>query len=299
MELVTITTENKNRFLPYPGADAGENIGRDGYHALALQVADDEPGAVLIWRVEEPIDDTAESKKAILTYFYAKSEELGLKLLHACRQSCKNEGVSTIEFEFEEEGKETELAALERFGCALNKTKSSTLSLTVADFMELPLSANASLPDQITSIGALTLNQMRRGIANCQYRNRLGILPDLATLPLSRFEPQLSSCVVIDGSVCGFLLVHKNPSGTLETELLTASEPAGKQDMIGMIRYTIRELVANYPADTRVIIHRCNDVSRALAGKIFPNQTGIPVVSGQITISEQGSKDIEQDEWNR
>ncbi|MDD6037310.1 MAG: hypothetical protein PUD20_00705 [bacterium] len=284
MELVTITSENKNRFLPYPDSDAAENIGRDGFQALALQTADNVLGAVLIWRLEASSDDTGASKKAVLTYFYAKNSDLGLMLLHACRQSCKSEGVSAIEFEFEEEGRESELAALELLGCTLNQTKSSTLSLTVADFMELPLSANASLPDQITSIGALTLNQMRKGIANCQYRNRLGILPDLASLPLSRFEPQLSSCVVIDGCVCGFLLVHKTPSGILEAELITVSEPAGKQDMICMIRYTIRQLVTNYPADTGVLIHRCNDVSRALAGRIFPDQTGIPVISGQITI---------------
>ena len=109
----------------------------------------------------------------------------------------------------------------------------------------LPLSEKAQLPEHVTSIGTLTLNQMRRGIDNCIYRRHTGILPDLAVLPVNWFEPELSFCVLIDGRVCGLLLVHKQVTDTLEAELFYASEPAGKQDMIGMIKYTIRHLVEN------------------------------------------------------
>lgn len=41
MKFVTITKENRNKYLSYLDADAVEHIGRDCYHAMALQMKKD------------------------------------------------------------------------------------------------------------------------------------------------------------------------------------------------------------------------------------------------------------------
>ena len=288
MKFVTITMENRDKYLPYLDADVVEHIGRDCYYAVAVQMTNDQPDAVLVWRTENRTDGTDESKTAHLVSYYARNNNCGLPLLVTCGRSCENDGVASISFQFEEGIHDAELELFEMLGYTLQRSvESSDLTLTVADFLALPLSEKAQNPDHVTSIGMLTLNQMRKGIDNCIYRKRTGMLPDLAVLPVSWFEPDLSSCVLIDGRVCGFLLVHRQSSGTLETELFYASEPAGKQDMIGMIKYTIRQLVVNYPADTKVVIHRCNDAARALTGKIFPEKRGVSVISGKKMIGEK------------
>lgn len=293
MKIVTITKENRNKYLPYLDADAVEHIGRDCYHAMALQMKNDQPEAVLVWRTEVQADGTDESKTAHLVSYYARNNDFGLPLLVTCGQNCERDEVTSISFEFDGKTQGIDEALFDMLGYTLqHSAESSDLTLTVADFLALPLSQKAQLPENVTSIGALTLNQMRRGIDNCIYRRRTGILPDLAILPVNWFEPELSSCVLIDGRVCGLLLVHKQVSDTLEAELFYASEPAGKQDMIGMIKYTIRYLVANYPADTKVVIHRCNDAARVLTDKLFPGKKGVPVISGEKVIGEKNEQSM-------
>ncbi len=291
MKFVTITKENQNKYLPFLDADVVEHIGRDCYHAMALQMTNNQPDAVLMWKIEHRTDETGEIKTAHLVSYYARNNNFGLPLLVTCGQSCESDGVASISFEFEEGTHAAEMELFDMLGYTLqHSVESSDLILTVADFLALPLPEKAQNPGNITSIGMLTLNQMRKGIDNCIYWKRAGILPDLPVLPVSWFEPELSSCVLIKGMVCGFLLVHKQPSGTLETEVFYASEPAGKQDMIRMIKYTIRQLVAHYPADTKVVIHRCNDATRALTDKIFPEKKGVSVIRGKKMIGVKKSR---------
>ena len=77
------------------------------------------------------------------------------------------------------------------------------------------------------------------------------------------------------------MLVHKQPSERLDVELLFASEPANKQDMIGMIRYSVQKVIENHSRDTQILIRRCNDATRALTDRIFPGKKGAPAIIGE------------------
>ena len=266
-------------------ADIREHIGRICYRALEAHLAGGGVSAVLVWKQENHTDDT--HAVADLIWFYAADADSGRELLEEFEHRCRSMGVERVDFEFGEElcEREAEREALQAAGYDYHKAQSRDLTVTVADFKALPFAARPKDYPNVVSLGTLTLNQMRKGVEHCIYRRRTGLLPDLYTRPLNWFETELSCCVKLEEKVCGFLLVHPQPSGGLSVELLYASEPAGKQDMLGMIRHAISCLLRDYPDGTRVLIHRCNDETRMLTDKLFPGKTGEPVIAGDKVLT--------------
>lgn len=280
MEFVAITKENIDQYCEFLDVDAVENIGRTNYRALAmLQEEDDAPKAWLIWKLIHA--GHKEPTKAELMWFYAADVESGKMILEECAKKAAQKDVIATCFEFPAGEKETEIAALKEMGYQIREAESRDLVVTVADLDALsPNDRTASAPN-LMSIGELTVNQFRKGIINCMYRGKEGLLEDLDSMPIIWFEPDVSCCIQIDGRVCGFLLVHKQPSERLDVELLFASEPASKQDMIGMIRYSVRKVIENHSRDTQILIRRCNDATRALTDRIFPGKKGAPAIIGE------------------
>ena len=285
MEFGMITEKELDGYRALIPADISEHIGRSCYRALEGHPAGGGTSAVLVWRQEDHADDPP--AVAELTWFYAADADSGRELLEEFERRCRVAGVKRVDFEFGEEISErgAELEALQAAGYACHQAQSRDLMVTVADFKALPVSARSKDYPNVASLGTLTLNQMRKGVEHCIYRRRTGLLPDLYTLPLNWFETELSCCAKPEEKVCGFLLVHPQPSGGLSVELLYASEPAGKQDMLGMIRHAISCLVRDYPDDTRVLIHRCNDETRMLTDKLFPGRMGEPVIAGNKVLA--------------
>ena len=280
MKFVAITKENADIYNGILDADAAEHIGRSHYRALAMHEEDDsEPTAWLIWKL---IPDSARKvTEAELLWIYAKDVKSGKAILEECENRAAETDVIATRFEFLSGQKETELAALKEMGYETREAESRDFVVTVADLDALPIADRTTAASNLMSIGELTINQFRKGVRNCLFRGKAGILEDLDEIPISWFEPDVSGCVQIDGNVCGFLLVHKQPSQRLDVELLFAAEPATKQDMIGMIRFSLLKAVENYSKDTQILIRRCNDATKALTAKIFPEKKGTPVIIGE------------------
>lgn len=280
MKFVAITKENADMYKGILDADAAEHIGRSHYLALAMHEEEDhEPNAWLIWKLIP--NAGRKSAEAELLWFYAKDVKSGKAILEECENRAAETDVTAIRFEFPVGQKETELAALKEMGYETREAESRDFVITVADLDALPIADRTTAAPNLMSIGELTINQFRKGVRNCLFRGRAGILEDLDEIPVNWFEPDVSGCVQIDGNVCGFLLVHKQPSKRLDVELLFAVEPASRQDMIGMIRFSLLKTIKNYSGDTQVLIRRCNDATRALTSKIFPEKKGTPVIIGE------------------
>lgn len=280
MKFVTITKENADLYKGILDADAAEHIGRSHYRALALHEEEDrEPNAWLIWKLLHNGD--RKSEEAELLWFFAKDVESGKAILEEYEKRAAETEVIVTRFEFPAGQKDTELATLREMGYETREAESRDLVITVADLDALPITDRTTAASNLMSIGELTFNQFRKGVRNCLFRGKAGILEDLDEIPINWFEPDVSGCVQIDGNVCGFLLVHKQPSNRLDAELLFAAEPASRQDMIGMIRFSMLKAIENYSGDTQVLIRRCNDATRALTSKIFPEKKGTHVIIGE------------------
>ncbi len=81
------------------------------------------------------------------------------------------------------------------------------------------------------SLSEITHRQFKAGIMTCVIHDRYGLLEDLPFLPMTRFDPDLSCCIETDGSVNGFLLVHKITRGPFRVELFFAEQPDANMNL--------------------------------------------------------------------
>lgn len=283
LELVTITRENLEEYRAFLPKDVAEHIGRSYFHALAVHGNGELPDGAAVWNTDRS------GRQAVLSWFSSADTGSAQALLEELERQWMEIGVESCVLEFEAMEQKLQ-TVFEHAGFVLQTVESRDLQLTVADLKALLASAQPKASPGIVTVGELTVNQLRKGIANCLFCHKEGILADLATLPLSWFEPDLSCCVRIEGKVCGFLLVHSMCTGRLDVELLFAAEPAGKQDLIAMIRYAIWQTAEHYPPETQVLIHRCSDATRALTDRMFPGRMGTEVIFGEKILAEMNTE---------
>lgn len=277
MEIREITKENLEAYREFLFPDAAENIGRKYYRAIALHAdADASPAAALIWELKDVQKE--QQIKAEIMCFHAKDAESAQTLLSEYEKIAAEDGVTSSFFEFTAERDDLVIPVLKEAGFHLKDTESRDIVVTVGDLAALPISEKQALPSYVTNVGSLTIHQFRKGIINCIFNGKTGLFEDLSSLPINWFEPELSCCIQMDGKVYGFLLVHKMASGRLAAELLSASKPATQQDLLAMIRFAIFRVQETYPAETQVVIRRCNEATKNFMTKLFPRITGSPVV---------------------
>lgn len=104
---------------------------------------------------------------------------------------------------------------------------------------------------------------------------------DIAYLPKDWYEQSVSCYTKTDGKVTGLLLVHACPSGILLPVLFYAVGADFKQNLIGMLRYSIRKAAEVYPGETVIRIHRRNNNVKVLSSKFFPDKKGAPAIAGE------------------
>jgi hypothetical protein len=86
------------------------------------------------------------------------------------------------------------------------------------------------LPAYIKSLSDITARQYKAAIMTSVFHGRYGLLDDLPFLPMTRFDPDISSCIITDEKVNGLILVHK----TMENEYIV--EPfTFTQDILALL----------------------------------------------------------------
>ncbi len=189
------------------------------------------------------------------------------------------EGVQKVSFEL---GRlePVERSLLEEFGFELKETESRDLIVSVGELSALNL-GKKKIPPYIISLSDITARQFKAGIMTGVFQGKYGILDDLPFLPMNRFDPFISCCVITDDRVGGFLLVHKTLSGVFIVELFFAVQPDANINLLNMMRYSIRTAAKLCDESDRVILRRHNSASEELIKKLFPNKKGALVIRGQ------------------
>ncbi len=278
MEIRKITDENIEEYSDLFEADAIADIKREFFRGLAVhEDGNSAASSALIWEMrntEEEIPTESE-----LEYIYVGDEESAEELFRAYTGEVLEENVTKSYFEFKDPGEKTEkVTAKAGFDPAERESRDIVVSLS--ELSSLPFVKKQTQP-YITAISDLMVRQYRKGITNCLFHGRKGLLEDLAFLPMSYFDQDVSSCVQTDGKANGFLLVHKTSQDDLVVDLLFAMEPDAKLNLLQMIQFSINAAVDKYPGETRVFLRRHNDMSKALIGKLFPDKTGEKVLAGE------------------
>ncbi len=261
--------------------DVMENLSRTWYHGVVVQ--DDSDERILAAFVYEfkNADRDDKTTEAEIVWTYGDGAEVYKPLIEAYNTELSEQEAVRSYFEFpDDEEHEGVCSFLSEEGFKTLKGESRDIFVTVEDLAGMKLSKKEP-PFYIKPISELTTRQYRNGIVDCLFQGRRGLVEDLAWISADWFEPDVSSCIVMDEKAKGFLLVHKTESGVLVVELLFAFSIDATKDLVELIKFAVRAAVEKYPPETKVLLRRHNDLVHALVEKLFPGRTGEKAIQGE------------------
>ncbi len=278
MTIREITQENARDYSPAIPLEYLLEVGREYSRGLAEE--DDDTGelkAAILWELRNVEDETLPTESEIV-WFFASDAQCGKELLEAYDFNIGKSAVKKTYFEMPELSS-LEKSVMEDEGYTLMKAESQFIYLTIEELTNARIPGKSS--NSVKPIAELSSRQYKAGIMNCIYHKRYGLLDDLPFVPKSRFNPDISCCVLSDDSVAGFLLVHQLGSGVLRPELFFAVEPDSSLHLLEMLRFSIRAAADNYGPDEQVQIKRANEAIKKISAKLFPGKRGEQVVRGE------------------
>ncbi len=143
--------------------------------------------------------------------------------------------------------------------------------VSAGELSELPF-AKRSTPDYIMSLDDVSERQFKRGIGNCILQKRMGLIDDPMNISKDDFDGEVSSCIITDSRISGFLLTHVESEGLLMVDLLFSSGPEAQSDLLKLMIFSIRAFCDNYPEDAGVILRPHNEATEKLISKLFPEK---------------------------
>ena len=227
--------------------------------------------AVIVWELKNVESEKLPTEAEVL-WFYAMDENSGGEILKEFEKNLYVDEVHRTWFEMQELSNE-EQAALKAAGYSVTETESIDLTFTCKELSSFNL-LKRDPPDYIMSLSELTSREYREGIMTTVFHGRYGLLDDLPFIPMSRFDPYISSCVFLDDKVKGFLLVHEKKSGDFMPELFFAIEPDANLHLLQMLHFSVRSAVYYRAPEDTIIVRRHNDATKKLTAKLFPGKKG-------------------------
>ncbi len=275
-DTVRITMDNLEDYSDILPPDIYHDMPRPFYRGLAAVDAG-ETKAAMVWEYKN-VEEDVDTESMILWYF-CSDEAMGDELIQEYTNEIKQEDVQRSYFEFKELS-DMERSVLEKNGFSIKNEESEEVEVHMENVVKAPFAAKKAAP-YVKALDVLSEKQFKRGVTNCLFHNRKGVLEDMAFLPMSWYDQNLSCCVIGDNKVIGLCLFHRSPSGVIHADLLFSMGSEYQLDILNMIRYAVHAGVAKYPKNTPVIIRRHNAEIHGLVSKLFPDLSGDIVVHGE------------------
>ncbi len=276
MDIVEITDENMEDFLPLLGEDLSEDIKRVYFNGIG---ATDEVGKPVGAFVYELLDsESEEDTKSRICFLKSGDEEiLGSLNDYYCSTSVDEDEIAESVYELENEA---DASALTGCGFSMDKKEDDTLDITLGDLKETALGKKQNTPEYVMSIDALSILQYRQAVKDILFKGYKGIMEDIPFLPKDWFDNSISACVRSGEMINGLFLVRRTPTGVLIPALLYAFGPDSQKDLLYMLRFSLQQALKLYPPETTVRICRKNAVTRALTDKLMPDHSGTEIFFG-------------------
>ena len=269
---------NINNYMDVIGPDRAEDISRYYYRGVAcLDDLDDTLKAALIWELKSVERD--EDTSSEIMWIYDKDSEYLEYALDEYSKRVIEEDASRSFFELAGIG-DSEEKLLSASGFELLPVESRDLRIPLGEFRQLH-TLRKKAPGYIRSLGEINNDMFDQGLIKIMFNRNAGGLEDMYYLPKDWFDEKVSCCVMTDGMVNGFLLVHIYPSGLMMPVFFSSSGPDSRYNLLEMMRFSVHSALEAYPEDTTVLIRRRNESVRKLAEKLFPGKTGDMVMSGE------------------
>ncbi|MCR5237058.1 MAG: hypothetical protein K6E34_07635 [Lachnospiraceae bacterium] len=279
MMIRDITEENVGDYLDYIPMELLGEIKREYWRGLAG--TDDASGSMtagVLWELKN-MEKEDEPNEAEIMWFSSDDASDGEELLGTLNESLKKDQVKRVFFELPSLSSEEE-KALSDFGYTLESAESRDIYVTAEEISALKI-AKKKPEDYVYPLSDIAPRQFKAGIMTCIFHDRYGLLEDLPFLPMTRFDPDISCCIQTDGSVDGFLLVHKITKGPFRVELFSAMQPDADIHLLNMMRFAAQALARLETPDTKVLLRRHHKGSTELIKKLFPGKKGETVRRGE------------------
>ena len=275
-DIFEITEEELDTFKPLLGSDLSDDVKRAYFKAFGVVDEDDNAQGALVYELLD--SESEEDTRGRICLARSDNEETLKELLKYYKENSVEE--DEIVESFYELKEEKEAKALAEDGFSFGKKEDDALTIILDDLSKTPLGKRNKTPDYVKSIDSLSISQFRDAIKQILFKGHKGILEDIAFLPKSWFDNDISSCVISGGMVKGLFLIRKTPAGKLIPVMYFAYGPESRTHLIHMLGFTARQALERYPATTRVVIARKNDSIRTLVGKLLPGISGDEIFYG-------------------
>ncbi len=269
---------NINNYIDVVGPDRAEDISRYYYRGVAcLDDLDDSLKAALIWELKS-VEKNEDTSSEIMWMYYSDPEYLEYALDEYSKRILEEDATRSF-FELAGIG-DSEEKLLSDSGFELLPVESRDLRIPLREFRDVHY-LRKKAPNYICSLGTIDNDMFDQGMIKIMFNHNPGSLEDMYYLPKDWFDEKVSCCVMTDGMINGFLLVHIYPSGLMMPVFFSSSGPDSRFNLLEMMRFSVHSALETYPEDTTVLIRRRNESVRKLTEKLFPGKTGEPVISGE------------------
>ncbi|MCR5774007.1 MAG: hypothetical protein K6G42_02865 [Lachnospiraceae bacterium] len=284
MSVIEITEENSFQYEGQVPRNFLNDLGRRYHRGMACEAGSiDTPPTMIFWKIINLEDDNVPTEAEILC-FTAEDESEGEELLAAFFQETESDGAERVTFELESLSP-TEEKLLSGAGFEITEEESRDIRVTIEELSALGFNQREKyLPDYIKCLSELSDRQFKAGIMECAFHGMYGLSDDLPFLSMTHYDPYISSCIITDDKVNGFILVNKVMSGEFIVELLFCMPPDASRNLLNMMRFSIREAMELCDMDDTVILRRHNKATYELVKRLFPDKKGDGVLKGGKTV---------------
>ena len=277
MHFLDLYKDNISDYSEWIDPDVAENISRAYYRGIAaLDSYDDSLKAIVIWELKslEEQDDT----ESEIEWIYSENPGSVDPLIKEYESRILADEVKRSFFESTVIDQPM-ADALEGCDFTVSSVESKFLRIPLKEFTALPF-MKKKVPSYVQNIGSIKKMEFCQGIMNLLCRTEVESIEDLSYLPIDWFDPDVSCCIKTDGKVNSFLLVHTCSSGVLLPVLFFAVGADYRQNLLEMMRFSIREAARHYSEDTPVLVRRRNQEITKLMSKLFPTKKGAQAFAG-------------------
>ena len=275
MNIIDITEDNVEEFVPLIGEDLAEDLERLYFHGIGAVNDQDEAIGALVY---ELLGSEGGDVKSFIRLQKSDSRETEDELQkHYKRDAVDNDEIEESYYEVPDE----EIAdSCEAAGFSKEKKESIFLRATLADILKTKFAQKSNVPKYIKCLGELSIMEYRSAVKDMLFRGQKGIAEDLAYLPMTWYDKDVSVCSTSDAGVDGLFLIRCMPSGILMPVFYYAYGPYYVKNLAYMLIKSIAQAAQKYPPETPIVICRSKQASRDMAAKIMPGAKGEEVFYG-------------------
>ncbi|MCR5097788.1 MAG: hypothetical protein K6B14_02430 [Lachnospiraceae bacterium] len=279
MEVYEISSDNAEEFLDILGEDVVDDMKRVFYRGIGVKDDDDVAMGAFVFELKDYESDK-DTKSSILFAKSSSDEVTSAMLQYYKSETVYNEDIAESFYEFLDEHAADFCQA---GGFTKVEKESDFVKLTLADVAKTEFAKKRKCPDYIKSISSLSVMQYRSAIKDFLFKGQKGILEDLAYLPMTWFDREISSCSVSDGVVDGLFLVRSTPSGILIPVFYYAYGQDFMKNLVYMLVRSILKAIDTRPPETPVWVCRSKKATRDLMARVSPGIKGEQVFFGERT----------------